>query len=84
MLKLSPSLAMDWSETAFKTAVGMLEAEPSEVEVLTSADWAVDLYKLKEKYGCRVVLLPKELMINQFAWAVRTKTATVFSLGLGQ
>lgn len=72
---------MDFSAMAFGVAVGMLETMPNEVEILCSADEAVEAYKLQKEFGCKVVLLPNELLKTQFHWAVRTASALVWSTG---
>lgn len=82
MLKLSPTIAMDISEAAFERAVGMLEASPSAVTLLCSADCAALAFRIEQKYGCKTVLLPNEIMKSQFHWAVRTDSATVWCPGI--
>lgn len=78
---LTPTIPMDFHEHAFDVAIGMLQTPPNEATILCSVDcWKVAWY-LKEKYGCMAVLLPNELLKNNFHWAVRNDHATVWCTG---
>ncbi len=83
MYKQTPTVPMDFSEVAFNMAVGMLEVSPDQVEILVPATEAVRAYDIQRKYGCKVVLIPLELLKTQFSWAVRTTSAMVWSPGAG-
>lgn len=83
MQKHTPITPSDFSETTFSNACAWLECSPDQVEVLISVYYTTTAFLLKEKYGCAIVLLPEELLVDKFAWGVRTSSALVWCRGLG-
>lgn len=79
----------DLSENAFVDAVSMLKVMPDQVVLLCAHENACEAHKLRSSYGCQVLLVPKEILLNgerQYnaqadVWCVMHGARAVWSTG---
>ena len=76
------TVSCDLSELAFSHALAALRCMPEEATVFCSNDMTITAEALRKMHGCTVVLVPKELMIGSYAWAVKCDHGIYWSPGV--
>jgi hypothetical protein len=71
----------DLTHSSFYEAVGKLGVMPDTVAVYCASVNACAAYKIREEYGCSVVLVPTELMRDLDHWGVVSGESMVWSDG---
>lgn len=77
-----PTMDMDFGDTAVRVACGILGAFPEDVTVICSKSAATTAQEIRDKYRCKVVLVPPEMLSTRDAWAVTVARDYVWSPGL--
>lgn len=75
------SIGCDLTERGFCEAVGVLGVMPDQTTIYCVRDAAPYAYKLREEYGAKVVLLPREILESADCWALGYDNDFVWSPG---
>jgi len=75
-------IATDLAEVSFSEAVASLGVLPERVDLICSVGNAATAQKLRDQFRCAVHLIPRELIVDENAWGVRSADGRlVYSLG---
>ena len=55
----------DLSENGFVDAVAMLKVMPDQTVLVCAHENACEAHKIRASYGCQVLLVPKEMLLNE-------------------
>ena len=73
-------VAVDLSELGFEQACGELQAKsPRDVMLYCSANSTCLANRIRDKYGCSLLLVPNAMLKSPFVWAVEYKDSLYWS-----
>lgn len=73
------TLASDFHELALSNALEELRCMPEEATVFCSHHYTLIAEEIRKKHGCKVILVPCEILSSSFAWAVSCEHGTYWS-----
>lgn len=74
-------IACDLTEVAFSNALSAMRCMPEETTVFCSNNCTLTAEALRKKHGCKVVLVPEEILKSTFAWAIKCEHGIYWSQG---
>jgi hypothetical protein len=79
--QVKPVISCDFSESALNEAAQYFGVMPEQMTVFLSAGYAPQAQLVRDKYRCKIVLVPPELLCDRCAWAIEYGGKWVWSPG---